>query len=63
MALGDKNFVCGGSIPSIADFVLLEHIEYANQARTGCAFAKYPTTKAYHTRMINLKGIKEYRAG
>lgn len=60
--LGDKKFICGGEVPSIADFIMTEFIDYSNQARAGQAFAKYPTTKAFHERMINLPGIKEFRA-
>ena len=28
--LGSKDFLAGGDIPSIADFLVFEHIEYAN---------------------------------
>ena len=59
--LGAKNYLCGGNVPCIADFILFEHIE-ATIVQTNTTFQRYPHLEAFHKRMANLPGLKEYMA-
>ena len=60
----DRQFVNGANL-SIADFVLFEHIEYANQISKGQAettYQKFPKLEAYRNRIAALPGLAEYLA-
>ena len=61
--LGSKDFLAGGDIPSIADFLVFEHIEYANLISENQVFQRYPTLRDFHGRMASLPSLKRYRAG
>ena len=60
----DRQFLLGDKV-CIADFVLFEHIEYANQIAKGQDFTPYtlhPKLEAYRNRMAALPGLAEYLA-
>ena len=59
--LGEKNFLMGDT-PCIADFILFEHMEFAQKLNEGTTWATYPTLEAYHGRIANLSGLKEFLA-
>ena len=58
----DRKFLTGDK-PIIADFILFEHINYANHMNGGKTYKRYPKAEAFHGRMANLPGLKEYLAG
>ena len=61
----DRQFVNGDTL-CYADFVLFEHIEYANQITKGQAetpYTKLPKLEAYRNRIAALPGMAEYLAG
>ena len=60
--LGQRNFLDSDTIPCIADFIFFEHIEYGQRLSNGTVYQTYPTLEAYHGRMANLQGVKEFRA-
>ena len=61
-SLGEKQFLDDDSVPCIADFIFFEHIEYGQKLSDGNVWQTYPTLEAYHNRMANLPGVKEFRA-
>ena len=65
--LADGRQFLTGANPSIADFVLFEHIEYANhltkEAQSETSYTRYPLLEAYHQRIANLPGLREYLEG
>ena len=61
-SLGSKNFLDDEAVPCIADFIFFEHIEYGQKLSDGHVWLAYPTLEAYHNRMANLSGVKEFRA-
>ena len=60
-SLAAKNFL-GGADPCIADFVLFEMVEFAQKASDNAVYGTYPSMEAFHSRMANLPGLKEYLA-
>ena len=61
----DREFVNGANL-CYADFVLFEHIEYANQMTKGQAetpYTKFPKLEAFRNRIAALPGMAEYLAG
>lgn len=59
--LGSRNFLDSDTIPCIADFIFFEHIEYGQKLTGGKVWETFPTLEAYHNRMANLPGVKEFR--
>ena len=59
--LGDKKYLTGDKI-CIADFIFFEHIEFGQALSDGKTWEKYPTLKAYHSRIADLPGVREFRA-
>jgi len=60
--LGNKNFLSNAKIPCIADFILFEFMEFAQKVSGNAVYGTHPTLEAFHGRMSNLPGLKEYLA-
>ena len=61
--LSDGRQFLTGAKPVIADFILFEHINFCQQVTGGKTFETHPDLQAFHERMSNLKGLKEYLQG
>ena len=61
-SLGEKQFLDSETIPCIADFIFFEHIEYGQKLTGGNVWQTFPSLEAYHSRMAELQGVKEFRA-
>ena len=59
--LGNKKYLNGDKL-CIADFIFFEHIEFGQALSDGKTWEKHPTLEAYHSRIANLPGIKEFQA-
>ena len=57
--LGQKNFLMGVNV-ALPDFLFFEMIEYAMKLTNNKIFTEYPNLQAYHERIKNLPGLKEY---
>lgn len=60
-SLGQKNYLDSETTPCIADFIFFEFIEYGLKLTGDNVWQAYPTLEAYHNRMANLPGVKEFR--
>ena len=63
--LTDERQFLTGDNPSIADFVLFEHIEHANRLtkdQEEKTYNRYPKLEEFHQRMANLPKLKAYLA-
>jgi len=56
--LNDDRPFLRGHTPCIADFILFEHINYANHLSENQTYARYPKLEAFHTRVANLPNFK-----
>ena len=62
-SLGNNKWLVNNNL-SIIDFMLFEFIEMANAlCGNNKAFSVYPTLQAYHERVRNLPGMKQYYEG
>ena len=52
-----------GAKPVIADFILFEHLNFCNHVTGGKTWETHAHLEAFHQRMGNLSGLKEYMQG
>ena len=57
--MGMNEYMCNGKL-SVVDFVVFEHIEMALKLTDNGVFRRYPELEAYHARIKNLPGLKEF---